>query len=107
MSQLSTSPSYFEIGTGETLPLSFDASAYLGSGESVASATVTVTRQDTGASVPAALSGSPSISGGDTVLQIVLGSALVAGVAYLIRVTVTITPSSKVEEMLTQMRCVA
>jgi hypothetical protein len=64
--QLMVSPNVFEMGSLETLPLTFDAAPVLLVGEAVAWAQATLTQVDTGQDVSAAgLTGPVAIAGSE------------------------------------------
>jgi len=62
---LMVSPSPFEMGSQETLPLTFDATSILLPGESVAWAQATLTQLDNGLAYDAGLVGPVAIAGTD------------------------------------------
>ncbi len=86
---ISFNPAVFEMAAGETQTLSFDFAAQLTGAEQVQSAVCALTNLVTGAAFAAGLSGSPTVSGGDTVIQAVSG--LTAGTIYRLTVTATIS----------------
>lgn len=74
MSATDTNPASQEVLSTETLALVGDMTALLGSGETITSASVSLTQLDTGASYPAGLSGLPTVTGaGKTITQVVTG----------------------------------
>ena len=104
MSNLSFSPAFFQIGTTEELPLSFDFTAYIESGDTVSSPIVELLDLTTGASTPGGLSGSPTATG-NVITQTVLGSGLVAGHSYRLVATATLA-SGKIESGELRIDCV-
>lgn len=96
----STSPTRFTMATTEYLPLSWDAVNLLEAGQSVTNVTVTLTRVDPlpELAVPAALGGSPSVSG-TLVTQYVDGSELAEGASYEVAVTFVAAPSATIWTM--------
>lgn len=93
MSALVT-PSTFAMSSEETLALQFEFAAWLGSGETIASATAVLTDLGTGTARPASLSGSPSVTG-SLVTQAV--TALAAG-RYRLEIVIT-TSAGNVEDL--------
>lgn len=63
--EVQVQPNVFEMSSQETLPLTFDASDLVLEGESITSATATLTRVDTGVSYGAGILGTVAISGTD------------------------------------------
>lgn len=102
MSKLSTNPAMFEMGSGETLPLAFDTTALLGSGESPTSPSCTLTDLATGTVYATGLSGTPSVTG-NIITQTV--TALIAGHEYRLAVAFT-AASGKEWQMELRIRCV-
>jgi hypothetical protein len=91
---LALTPNTFAMTSAETLALSFNATAWLGSGETIASATAVLTDLGTGTTRPASLSGSPSVSGA-VVIQAV--TDLAAG-RYRLEILIT-TSAGNVEDL--------
>src|SRR5579871_6873178 len=71
-----------EVLSVETLALMADMSAELGQSETIGSASVELIQLDTGTNYAAGLSGTPTVSGGKVVTQVVTN--LVAGKRYLL-----------------------
>ena len=93
MSGPATTPATFTMSVTETLAFPIDMSAYLSSGQSVASPTATLVRLDTNVAVT--LSDNPSTSG-NVVTQIIRGSELVANERFRLTVNFTASPSSNI-----------
>ena len=89
--ELDVTPSSFQIGSGETPPLAFDFANYLAVGQTVASATATLTNRQTGASYTAGLGTLSNTT--TTVTQPV--TTLAAGYDYDLIVTVTLSDGTK------------
>lgn len=88
MTALSTSPSYFEMASTETLPLALSFVPLLEEGESIESAVVTLTNTLKRTDHSASLVGDPDISAG-VVTQVV--TALLPGQRYRLAATATIS----------------
>jgi hypothetical protein len=85
------------MSTKEKLPFSFDTTPLLLAGEVPTTPVVYVTQNDTGASVPGAISGAATISG-NLVQQTLLGSALTPGKSYRVEITFQVS-STKIWDM--------
>lgn len=91
MSELSTAPPAWHIGTTEMLPLGVDMAALLLEGESISDPTAVLLDPDDGSEVAAGV-GAPSVAG-TVITQTLTGAELVAGAAY--RLVVSFTAGGK------------
>ena len=90
-------PNSFMMSVTETLALSLDGSAYLGSGQTVTNPTVTLFNQQTETYVDGLVD--PSLSG-NIITQLVRGPTdLIVGCRYLLNANFTAAPSSNVWSM--------
>lgn len=97
--ETSVDPPSMDMVEGEDLVLSFNAAPLLAAGETVASATATLKRLDTGATVT--LQDTPAVVGGNAVTQRARG--LTGDVNYVLHIFATI--GGRIEAMSLAIKC--
>jgi hypothetical protein len=108
-SELLTKPQEFDISTTESMPFSWDVSAFLGESDTISLPSARVDKmvsKETGTLVtPDPVTGTPSIVG-NVVVVTIDGSKLKQGELYRVVVSVNIGPSKR-QSCMTMLKCVA
>ena len=93
------------MATYESLPLQFDATSLLGTGETIGSAASVLTDTTNGGSSNVPLSDVPTVSGNIVTQEIKGPTELTAGHTFRLNVNITITPNVKVWSMQLDITC--